>query len=55
MESLRDIQGDVMSPKRGDLGLQQLEPELAELGKDDALLVNTLTRVNMPFKHLAVS
>lgn len=31
-----------MSAKRGDLGLQQLEPELAKSGEDGALLVNTL-------------
>ena len=55
MESLRDIQGDIMSPKRGDLGLQQLEPELAKLGEDDALLINTLSRANIKFSHLAIS
>lgn len=42
LESLRDIQGDVVSAKRGDLGLQQLEPELAKLGENGAFLVDTL-------------
>lgn len=31
-----------MSAKRGDFGLQQLEPELAKFGENGALLVNTL-------------
>lgn len=32
LESLRYIQGNIVSVKRWDLRLQQLEPELAELG-----------------------
>lgn len=42
LESLRDIQGNVMRAKRGDFELQQLEPELAELGENGALVVDTL-------------
>lgn len=42
LESLRDIQGNVVSVKRGDLGLQQLEPELAKLGEHGTLLFDTL-------------
>ena len=42
LESLRYIQGNVVSAKRWDLRLQQIEPELAELGKNGALLVDTL-------------
>lgn len=42
LESLRDIHGDVVSAKRGNSGLEQFEPELAELGENGALLVDTL-------------
>lgn len=31
-----------MSAKGGNLGLQQLEPELAKLGEDGTLLLDTL-------------
>lgn len=37
-----DIQGDVVSAKRGGLGGQQLGPTLAELGENGGFLVDTL-------------
>lgn len=42
MESQRDFQRDVVSAKGGNLGLQQHEPELAKLGENDTLLIDTL-------------
>ena len=55
LESLRYIQGNVVSVKRWDLRLQQLEPELAELGKNGALLIDTLviSDTQLP-RHTAV-
>lgn len=56
LKSLRDIQGDVVSAKRGDSGLQQLEPELAELGENGALLFDTLVmpKHTQSSRHVAV-
>lgn len=56
LESLRYIQGNVVSVKRWDLRLQQLEPELAELGKNGALLIDTLVipRDTQLSRHTAV-
>ena len=42
LEGLWDIQGHVVSAQGGDLGLQQLEPELAKLRENGALLLDTL-------------
>ena len=44
LDSLGEVHGDVVSPKRRDLGLQQLEPKLAKLGEDGALLVDALAK-----------
>ena len=42
LEGLGDTQGQIVSAQRGDLGLQQLEPELAKLRENGALLLDTL-------------
>lgn len=42
LESLRYVRGEVVSAKRWDFRLQQLEPELAELSENSALLIDAL-------------